>query len=381
MSLIEKYKPQTYDEIIGNNKKYKELEKTILKNPKQKYLIIGKSNLAKTTFVNLFSIKNKYKIVNIDINKIDDISKDIFSYNLFIKKLVLIDNLKLTNLSYNNKSKLIKKINNLIEIINSIKNTLIVMISDKNIKEYKKIKNVNITNIRMYKVDILEKHVKNLFDKEKIKYSNTTYEKIFSNIIENSNKNIEKIYLNIEILMLNNKKTIRYNDKTRNNIKKTKDDNFVNDTYDLLNQSFKEFNLDNKDELNDRESFYYNESFIVGSNIRENYIKLSSYKYKKCVFDKINEISMSLADGDLISSKVASTKNFTLSKYENYLNFIIPAYNLQGKYKTFFNFPSIISKDNKILNSKKKLQKLRKENNKYTNLKNEDIYYISKIKL
>lgn len=379
MSFIQKYKPTTYDEIIGNNKKYKELEKEILKNPKKKYLIIGKSNLGKTTFINIFCKNNKYKLVNFNIDKIDDNDNSIFSYNLFIKKLVLID-IRLTNLSYNEKTKMIKKINKLIEVINKIKNTLIVIICDKNIKEYKKIKDSNINNFRMYKNDILKKHIKMIFDKEQIKYSDTTYEQIFETIIESSYGNIEKIYLNIETLMLNNKKTIRFNEKMRTNIKNTKEDIFINDTMDILNKSFQEFNLNDKEELSNKESFYYNEPFLVSSNIRENYIKLSSYKYKKNALENIDEISNTLADGDIIDTYINNSQNYSIAPYANYLNYVIPSYYLQGKYKTFFNFPSIVNKDNKILNNNKKIKKL-KEDEKYHNFTGEDIHYINEFKL
>lgn len=379
MSFIEKYKPQNYDEIIGNNKKYKELEKQMIKDPKKKYLILGKSNLCKSTFIDIFSKKNKYKIISIDIEKIDDIDIDIFTYNVFIKKLILIDDIKLTNLSYKDKAKKMKKIKKLINIINSVTNTLIIIIGDKNIKEYKKIKDVSINTIRMYKIDYLQKHIKMIFDKEKIKYSETTYMKLIDNIIENSNKNIKKIYLNIETFLLNNKKTLRFNEKTRDKIKKTKKDNFVNDTFDLLNQSFKEYDINNREDLMDRESFYYNEPFIVGGNIRENYIKLSSYK--KNPLEKIDIISESLSDGDIISLQVNTKKDYSISMYQTYLNFIIPTYYLQGKYKTFFNFPSIIGKDNKVMNSSKKIEKIKKENISYFNYNNEDIIYIRDMKL
>ena len=376
MSLIEKYKPKTYDEIIGNNKKYKELEKKILKNPKQKYLIIGKSNLGKSIFVDIFSKNNKYKILKININEIDNINKDIFSYNIFIKKLVLIDNIKLKNLSYKDKSKTITKIKKLIDIINNIKNTLIILISDKNIKEYKKIKDVDINNFRMYRKNLLQKQIKLIFDTENIKYSDTTYEKIIDNIIENSNNNIEKIYLNIETFMLNNKKTIRYNEKTREKIKKTKKDNFVNDTIDILNQTFKNFDINDINDLSDRESFYYNEPFIIMSNVRENYIKLSSYNKKP--LEKIKNISNYLSDGDIINKQVNTRKDYSISKYETYLNFLIPTYYLQGKYKTFFNFPSIVNKDNKIINSYKNIKK---NNINYFNYKKEDLIYLENIKI
>lgn len=381
MSFIEKYKPKTYDDIIGNNKKYKDLAKEIKKNPKIKYLIVGKSNLAKTSFVHIFAKENKYKVVEINIDKIDEINTDIFSFNIFMKKLVLIDNIKLTNLSYNDKTKLMKKIKSLIDILNTVKNTLIILISDKNIKEYKKINNANIINLRMYKQEILQKHLKMIFDKEEIKYSDTTYEQIFQSIIENANGNIEKIYLNVETLMLNNKKTVRFNEKTRTKIKNSTGDKFINDTFDLLNKSFKEFDLNNREDLGRKESFYYNEPFIVGSNIRENYIKLSSYKYKKNALDKIDEISNFLSDGDIINTQISNTQNYSLSQYGNYLNYVIPSYYLQGKYKTFFNFPSVIAKDNKVLNNEKKINKLRKDDERLFHFNASDINYINENKL
>ena len=42
--------------FIGNEKKYQQLEKDIIKNKfKGKYLIYGKSSLGKTSFINVFS--------------------------------------------------------------------------------------------------------------------------------------------------------------------------------------------------------------------------------------------------------------------------------------------------------------------------------------
>lgn len=376
MSFIEKYNPKKYEDIIGNNKKYIELEKNILKNNKNKYLIIGKNNLGKTTFIKIFSKKNNYKLINVNINQIDKIDKNIFSYNFFMKKIILIDNIRFTNISYNEKTKLIKNINNLINILNNVNNILIVIISDKNIKEFKKIKNININNFKKYKKDTLKKHIKKVFDNEKIKYSSETYDNIFEELIEKSNENINKIYLNIEAYMLNNKKTIRYNEKTRNNIKKSENDTCINDTFELLNSTFKKFDINNIEELNKKENLYYNEPFIVNSNIRENYIKLSNYKHKNNI-DIINNIADSLSNGDIINKKMEHKKDYSLLKYCNYFNSIIPLYYLNGKYNMFFNFPSNINKDNKIINNNKKMSTIKKQNDKYYNLNLYEINYIN----
>lgn len=352
MSLIDKYKPKTYDDIIGNNKKYKSIEKELLENKKNKFIITGKSSLGKTSFIEIFCKKNKYSLIKKSIE--EEINEDIFLFNFFQKKLVLIDDIILTNLKYKDKTKVITKIKNIIELINKYKKTLIVIISDKNIKEFKKINDSTIINLRKYKNDILIKHIKYVCDNENIKYSSETYEKIFDNIITVSNGNINKIYLNIETLLTNKKKTIRFNEKTRNNINNRKEDIKINDSFELFNKTFHNFDLNDIDELSFKEQLYYSEPFLVSNHIRENYIKLTSYKYKNKSLPIINEISESLGNGDIIDKKINESQLFNLSKYSTYSNGILPISYLQGKYNCFFNFPSIINKDNSILNNTKK---------------------------
>lgn len=381
MSLIEKYKPKNYDDIIGNNKKYKTIEKDILNNDINKYVINGKSNLGKTNFVEIFSKKNNYKLLKYSIE--DDIEDDIFSINFFIKKLILIDDIIFENIKYTEKNKIINKIKKIIDLINKIKkskNILIIIISDKNIKEFKKINDVCIINLRKYNNDILINHIKKICENENIKISTDTYEKTFNRIIEVSNGNINKIYLNIETLLTNGKKTLRFNEKTRNNIDNRKEDNKINDSFKILSNTFKPFDINNNIDLHNKEQLYYSESFLVESNIRENYIKLSSFKYKKNNLDIINKISHSLSDGDIINNIVNNKQLFILSKYSTFLNGIIPMYLLQDNYKCFFNFPNIINQDNSIINNNKKMLKEKKDKSLF-NFNLYEIDYLNKNKL
>jgi len=359
MSLIKKYKPETYDDIVGNNKKYKTIEKEILENKVNKYIITGKSSLGKTSFVEIFCKKNKYLLIKKSIE--EEFDENLFLFNFFQKKVVLIDDIILTNLKYKEKTKVTNKIKKLIEIVNKHKRTLIIIISDKNIKDFKKINNSKIITLRKYKDDILINHIKKVCDNENIKYSQETYQQIFEKIINVSKGNMNKIYLNIETLLTNNKKTIRFNEKTRNKIDNRKEDIKINDSFELFSKTFYKFDLNNSEELFFKEQLYFSEPFLVSNHIRENYIKLSSSKYKEDSLDYINTISYSLSNGDIIDRKVHEKQLYNLSKYSTYMNGIIPMYHLQGKYKCFFNFPSIVNKDNNILNSINKITKLRQE--------------------
>jgi len=372
MSFINRYKPKTYNEIIGNNKRYISIEKEILEGERNKFIITGKKSLGKTTFVEIFSKKNNYKLFKYSID--DNLDENIFQYSFFIKKIILIDDIKLNNIKYKDKNKIITKIKNITSIINKVKNVIIILISDKNIKEFKKIEDVVIFNIRKYKNELLVKHIKHICNNENIKYSNETYEKIFQKIIDISDENIEKIYINIETLLMKNKKTIKFNEKTREKIKNREQDKKVNDSFILMNKVFENFNINNIKELNEKEQLYYNEPFIVSSHLRENYIKLS--KYSKNNINIIKNISENLCDGDIINKFIDEKQRYELSKYSTYMNGIVPMYYLQGKYKCFFTFPSVINKDNNILNNYKKLQ-----GDEYKNLTLYEKNYLKKNKI
>ena len=89
MSLLTKYIPTELNQIIGNEKKYKELENDIIKNKfKGKFLLHGKSSLGKTSFVEIISKKYKHILKKINVLDIDD-HIDLFNHSLFIKKIIL----------------------------------------------------------------------------------------------------------------------------------------------------------------------------------------------------------------------------------------------------------------------------------------------------
>jgi hypothetical protein len=377
MTLLNKYIPTELNQIIGNEKKFQQLEKDIIKNKfKGKYLLHGKSSLGKTSFVNIISKKYKHILKKINILDIEK-SVDLFNYSFFIKKILLIDEINTANLKTNQKKKITTNVKKLNDILNNDKNNLIILIADTKISEFKKIKDLNIYPLRKFNDKKLHPFIENIFIKEKIKYSNETKEQIFNNLITHSNSNITKIFLNIDAFILNNKKTIRDNEKNRNKIINSNQDVFINDTYDVLKQTFKDFDLNDPNDRMIKENLYYNEPFMVSNNIHQNYIKLINMKYKKDKLDKLTEVSSSLCDGDLIQKKLEQKKDYSLYPYSNYLNNIIPVYTLKGRYKTFFHFPAVVSKNTKILNNNKKLIELKKTS--YSNFSSCDLSLIKQI--
>jgi len=377
MTLLNKYIPTELNQIIGNEKKYQQLEKDIIKNKfKGKYLLHGKSSLGKTTFVNIISKKYKHILKKINILDIEK-SVDLFHYSFFIKKILLIDEIYTTNLKPNEKKKITSNVKKLYDILNNDKKNLIILIADSKISEFKKIKDLNIYPLRKFNDKKLHPFIENIFIKEKIKYSNETKEQIFNNLITHSNSNITKIFLNIDAFILNNKKTIRDNEKNRNKIINSNQDVFINDTYDVLKHTFKDFDLNNSNDRMIKENLYYNEPFMVSNNIHQNYIKLINIKFRKNKLDKLYEVSNSLCDGDLIELKLQQKKDYSLYPYSNYLNNIIPVYTLKGKYKTFFHYPAVVSKNTKILNNNKKMIELKKTS--YSNFSSCDLSLVKQI--
>ena len=132
MTLLNKYIPTELNQIIGNEKKYQQLEKDIVENKfKGKYLIYGRSSLGKTSFVNIISKKYKHILKRINILEIDKYI-DLFNYSLFIKKILLIDEINTVNLKPNEKKKITSNLKKLKDILNNDRRNLIILISDSN---------------------------------------------------------------------------------------------------------------------------------------------------------------------------------------------------------------------------------------------------------
>ena len=377
MTLLNKYIPTELNQIIGNEKKYQQLEKDIVKNKfKGKYLIYGRSSLGKTSFVNIISKKYKHILKRINILEIDKYI-DLFNYSLFIKKILLIDEINTVNLKPNEKKKITSNLKKLKDILNNDRRNLIILISDSKLSEFKKFKDLNIYPLRKFHDKKLYPYIENIFIKENIKYSLKTKEQIFDNLIKHSNSNITKIFLNIDAFILNNEKTIRDNEKNRNKIINSNQDVFINDTYDILKHTFKDFDLNNPNDRMLKENLYYNDPFMVSNNIHENYIKLINMKFKKDKLDKLSEVSHNLCDGDILNYRMQQKKDYSLFPSVNYMNNIIPVYTLKGKYKTFFHFPSVVSKNTKILNNNKKMIELKKTS--YSNFSSCDLSLVKQI--
>jgi hypothetical protein len=359
-NLLEKYKPKTLKGIIGNKKIINKLQKDLIKNKyKGCYLLTGKSGCAKTTIVEIISKEKKLKIYDLSVTNIDiNEHKKLFS-NSIMQKIILIDDIDLT-------SKIRKpietKLKVLSDLVNKDRSNLIFLISNENKKSlFKKYKKLNTYSFIKNREVTLVKYVKLVLKKQNVKLSEKNEEIIIKTLIKNSDDNIRKILINLEIFILSkHNKTIKYTQNNKNLLNKNVKDKSYNNSYDIYREIFKK-----SDDLIDREKIYYNDSFVVPNIVYEYYLKGSKCKD----LNIMNETIQSIGDGDVLDKRDG---NFSRMPYINYLKFIIPTQKC-GKVKSQIFFPACVSKNKKINNNIKKISQCN------FNIPNSDIGYLYEI--
>jgi hypothetical protein len=367
MNLCIKYKPINFKNIIGNKKIYKKLLDDLEKSKyKGNYLLHGNVGTCKSTFVEILANQKKIKLEKIYIDNItiDDSLIPIFK-NTIIKKIIVIDNIDLTIKSIETKMKKIKK------YINLNKNNLLFIISNENKNSVFK----DYINLKKYKFKIIEeklikKFIENILEKEDIKLSKKNKDYILKKVIKNGNFNIRKILLNLQILLLllfeQKKNKLLLTDDTNYNITKNQNDMFYNNIYDIIYLSLKPYKKENQRSYIQKEKIYYTDEFLITSSVYEYYL----YDENKDLENKYNIIE------SLTNSDILPYMEFSLTPYKANNSLMIPNYNLTKIKKQLF-YPSNVSKDNKILNNKKKYIEIKNSNN-YTPEDFMYLYFIQK---
>ena len=387
MNFLAKYKPKTSTEIIGNGKVVSTLL-TDLETYKYKgcYLLSGQSGSGKTTIVDLVAKDKKWPIKNIGMNDINtrgetDANITCLFKRSIIKKIILIDDIDLaTNISglRNSTETRLKK---LVEFINKDKFNLIFLVSTENKTAiFKKINKLKTYKFQKNRDTTLEKFAEKIFKKEGITLSEKTGNTILKKLVENSHSNVRKLVLDIEMFIQTNAdtKSVKFSNKNKETLEGNKKDKSYKDIYDLMGNIFKTKNLNDKQEVLEKESVYYADSFLIPAVVFEHYAKGENCKDLDVLADAIDTI----ADGDELGRTMNATQDYSKMPFVNYNSYVIPT-QLVGRVKTQMFFPANVSKNTKVNNNMKKLNGERGKNHDLFNYNNMDlglIYQLQKLK-
>lgn len=365
MNYLEKYKPETYKNIIGNKTTYDKLLKDLKKSKyRGKYLLSGKSGTGRTTFVKILSKEKKFKIQEIKINDIStrgestNNSLRIIFKKSIIPKIILIDDIDLATNLTSIRNSVESKLKKLKELINKDKTNLIFIISTENkksiFKEYNKLKTFVFKKNRE---DTIIKYILNIIKQEGLKISEKTGETLIEKIVKNADCNIRKILTDLNMLTLKTSK-ISFTEKTKETLQNNKKDKSFKDMYDFLGASLKPYTNKNDNTYEEKSKMYYTDSFLLSAATYEYYLKGENVKNTTNI-DLIYESIDSIVDGDVLENSRRDA-DFSLMPYIGHLSFIKPN-QLTGKPKTQLFFPANVSQTNKVLNNRKKIIKLGKE--------------------
>jgi hypothetical protein len=166
------------------------------------------------------------------------------------------------------------------------------------------------------------------------------------------------------LLLTEKKNKLLLTEDTDYNIKKNKNDIFYNNIYDIIHLSLKPYKKENEKSYLEKEKLYYTDQFLITSSVYEYYL----YDENKDIKNKYNIIE-SLTNSDILPNMI-----FSLIPYKANNSLMIPNYNITKIKKQLF-YPSNVSKDNKVLNNKKKYIEL-KSNNNCNHYTPEDFMYL-----
>jgi replication factor C subunit 1 len=416
---VDKYKPQTLDDIVGNRKTVAAIDNyvSILKdNPKllKFMLITGDTGIGKTTIAKLLFKKHNYRVIeynstNIDGSKtIKNIIKNSFYYKNVLEMFnqdkrttaIIIDEVdslitlgskggivELTGLLQ--KSKKTKtntdKINT--PIIFTCKN-----LNDKKIVELKKYtKEFKLKNATIFEMSTL---IQRIVTEENIEMEPDVITKFIKNQGYDIRNNINTLYY---LCCAHNKKiTMKDINSSVNRYKKDND-------YQLTDGVQKIFISDNV-KTGELENIYHMDTFFIPLLIFENYLKIIFCK--KCsTKDKLKlicEISKFNSLHDIIHDSIFKNNNWDILKYMPYFT-TISANNLLQKYEfitdditlnyttLFTNISQYYIKNRKLINiiyniekiyiNKRNVEYLIRMISYYTDNKIDKQYLIHKLKM
>lgn len=388
MSLLERYCPTNFKEIVGNKKVYENILKDLEKSKyKGKYLLYGKRGTGKTNFVKILSKLKKMKITEvkmIDIqtrgttnegssNEKNTKIKYLFKKSIR-KKIILIDGVDLATNVSSLKNPIESKLKVLSKFINKDKNNLIFIISTENKKSiFKQYDNLKSFGLKKIMDKTLVKFVKNVLKKENKELSEKTGDTFIKKLVKNSESNIRKILMDLDLLT-QDKKKVKFSENNKQLLGKNTNDKTYNNIYELMSASLKPCDMNNPENLQLKENIYWADTFMVGAASFEYYLKGENCKNDVNI---LNKIASSIADGDVLNG-MRRDCDFSINKYIAYSEYMKPT-QLMGKVKSQIFFPSNVSKQNKVRNNRKKLAAIKSTNSKVMDYTYNEFMYLYKL--
>jgi hypothetical protein len=340
---INKYKPKTIKEIIGNTNNIEKIDKWIKNDKKNMSLVIsGYHGIGKNLIIRKILEKNNYKFKWLDYK--DEKAKNLFEdlVNCFTG-----ENLRLMN---SKKDKFILIINDVDKItLKNEKSRIKDLVKLNHVKRYFPIIFISSLLHNKLLIDILE-----FGDDIKLKQpTNLELIKFLDKIIINEDINIkdEKVKLKIIkfcqndirrliLILYDLKNSFDVNDEVNldsvkhfinNSEKKCKDISLFDSSKSLINKY---------SNINDSLSMYRIDKVLVPLTIHENFTKSIFCKYDKnsIYLEILNNVTDSISKGDVIETNIYTDQNWFLHDIHGFYTCVKTSYNI-NKYNKLYKEP------------------------------------------
>lgn len=340
---INKYRPKSVKEIIGNKSNIEKIDKWIKSEKKNMSLVVsGYHGIGKNLIIRKILEKNKYKFKWLDYK--DEKAKNLFEdlVNCFTG-----ENLRLMN---SKKDKFVLVINDVDKItLKNEKSRIKDLVKLNHVKRYFPIIFISSLLHNKLLIDILE-----FGDDIKLKQpTNLELLKFLDTIIKNENINIKDDKVKSKILkfcqndirrliliLYDLKNSFDFNDEINvdaikyfinNSEKKCKDISLFDSSKSLINKYTN---------INDSLSMYRIDKVLVPLTIHENFTKSIFFKYDKndIYLEILNNITDSISKGDVIETNIYTDQNWFLHDIHGFYTCVKTSYNI-NKYSKLYKEP------------------------------------------
>lgn len=340
---INKYRPKSVKEIIGNKSNIEKIDKWIKSEKKNMSLVVsGYHGIGKNLIIRKILEKNKYKFKWLDYK--DEKAKNLFEdlVNCFTG-----ENLRLMN---SKKDKFVLVINDVDKItLKNEKSRIKDLVKLNHVKRYFPIIFISSLLHNKLLIDILE-----FGDDIKLKQpTNLELLKFLDTIIKNENINIKDDKVKSKILkfcqndirrliliLYDLKNSFDFNDEINvdaikyfinNSEKKCKDISLFDSSKSLINKY---------SNINDSLSMYRIDKVLVPLTIHENFTKSIFFKYDKndIYLEILNNITDSISKGDVIETNIYTDQNWFLHDIHGFYTCVKTSYNI-NKYSKLYKEP------------------------------------------
>jgi hypothetical protein len=340
---INKYRPKSVKEIIGNKSNIEKIDKWIRSEKKNMSLVVsGYHGIGKNLIIRKILEKNKYKFKWLDYK--DEKAKNLFEdlVNCFTG-----ENLRLMN---SKKDKFVLVINDVDKItLKNEKSRIKDLVKLNHVKRYFPIIFISSLLHNKLLIDILE-----FGDDIKLKQpTNLELLNFLNMIIKNENINIKDEKVKSKILkfcqndirrliliLYDLKNSFDFNDEINvdeikyfinNSEKKCKDISLFDSSKSLINKY---------SNINDSLSMYRIDKVLVPLTIHENFTKSIFFKYDKndIYLEILNNITDSISKGDVIETNIYTDQNWFLHDIHGFYTCVKTSYNI-NKYSKLYKEP------------------------------------------